>query len=1087
MKLSEHSAAFILEELKSIHSTMDTDENPVRRILLLLELMFEELTLESQLHFPSLFSRIAFVSNMVQLDRALLSEIHDFRINARQAHSEKLLAQGFYVSATCLMICASSVHLDDISNLTRDYEPRQHLRDLDREYYRSLKGLVVDQNEEGDFNFIAEDFPEKKYLITYVTESDERDDSLSIFSKEVGLPVSVRFHDVTVEKNRLLFKSYVLEPDYLVDVTRIANLFKPEGVVSYSYILDKFLPVYSNKYLILGNIANNILDEVIVNGDQELDDMIREAFYTYPLQVTCLTDVELRDVLSRTKTHHQGIKRVVDNDMKRLDIDPRKVFLESSFYSPEYGLQGRLDLFHHDSSRNRIDIIELKSGKPFRPNSYGLSMSHYIQTLLYDLIVQSVYGYKVKPSNYILYSVLGAENLKFAPAIRKQQRQALVERNRTIVLERMLQSDRVSYVLKLLDDRNFDNLKGFSQRDFKLFRECYSTLSHLEKLYFDSFTSFIAREHWMAKIGEHGVERPNGLAGLWMESLQEKIDRFSIIAHLKIVQLGTPEDVSIITLRKTSETNSLNSFRIGDVIVLYPDQMDQRIFQDQVFKGSLLEQDDEQVIIRIRSRQYNAAFFNRYSRWNIEADLFDSSFLQGYRSLFEWAAASEEKRHKVLGILEPHSRPSIASDHQGLTREQNDIMDAMIAAEDYYLLWGPPGTGKTSVMLREYIRHTIEHTDQHICVVGYTNRAVDEICAAIESLGEEYEAAYMRVGSKYAVADRYRKNLLNHRLSSMGNRNEIRQSIADTRIIVSTLSSLLGKNELFRLKKFDTIIIDEASQILETQVVGLLSRFDKWIMIGDHKQLPAIVRQHKRYSQIVHQSLIDIGLLDRRNSLFERLYNVAVENGWTQAYGVLSMQGRMHRDLVKFPSGEFYNHRLGILASIPRLESQLERKGRDLLGNDRLIYIPSKVESRSNYKSNENEAEIVAKLIELILPTIAVEKTIGVITPFRSQIALIQQKLPQTDNEITVDTVERYQGGARDIIVISFCTNTFSQLKVISSHSDEGVDRKLNVALTRAREQIIFTGNREILSSSDVYARLIEQALIVDAEELFDT
>jgi DNA replication ATP-dependent helicase Dna2 len=106
------------------------------------------------------------------------------------------------------------------------------------------------------------------------------------------------------------------------------------------------------------------------------------------------------------------------------------------------------------------------------------------------------------------------------------------------------------------------------------------------------------------------------------------------------------------------------------------------------------------------------------------------------------------------------------------------------------------------------------------------------------------------------------------------------------------------------------------------------------------------------------------------------------------------------------------------------------------------------------------------------------EDSIGIITPYKAQIALIRkcmEKLPQEiTKKITVDTVERYQGGARDIVIISFCVNKLSQLETLVSLSHEGVDRKLNVALTRAKEQIVLIGNRELLSANKVYKDLID-------------
>ena len=85
---------------------------------------------------------------------------------------------------------------------------------------------------------------------------------------------------------------------------------------------------------------------------------------------------------------------------------------------------------------------------------------------------------------------------------------------------------------------------------------------------------------------------------------------------------------------------------------------------------------------------------------------------------------------------------------------------------------------------------------------------------------------------------------------------------------------------------------------------------------------------------------------------------------------------------------------------------------------------------------------------------------------------LSEENIPE--DEITIDTVERYQGGARDIIIISLCTNSMSQLQGMISLSEEGVDRKLNVALTRARNHLVILGNPDLLKQDEVYGKLLD-------------
>ena len=103
------------------------------------------------------------------------------------------------------------------------------------------------------------------------------------------------------------------------------------------------------------------------------------------------------------------------------------------------------------------------------------------------------------------------------------------------------------------------------------------------------------------------------------------------------------------------------------------------------------------------------------------------------------------------------------------------------------------------------------------------------------------------------------------------------------------------------------------------------------------------------------------------------------------------------------------------------------------------------------------------------------------IVPYRNQIAVIRKEIerfgmPELE-AVTIDTVERYQGSQRDVIIYSFTVQGKWQLEFLagSCFDEDGrtIDRKLNVALTRARRQMIMTGNAEVLSANSVFSKLI--------------
>ena len=123
------------------------------------------------------------------------------------------------------------------------------------------------------------------------------------------------------------------------------------------------------------------------------------------------------------------------------------------------------------------------------------------------------------------------------------------------------------------------------------------------------------------------------------------------------------------------------------------------------------------------------------------------------------------------------------------------------------------------------------------------------------------------------------------------------------------------------------------------------------------------------------------------------------------------------------------------------------------------------------------------------------DETIGVIVPYRNQIATIksvlQQKYPEENlHNITIDTVERYQGSQRDYVIYGLTIQERYQLSFLTENSfvedDKIIDRKLNVAMTRARKQLIFVGNSHILSYSPIYNELINYMKSINSLYKYD-
>ena len=213
----------------------------------------------------------------------------------------------------------------------------------------------------------------------------------------------------------------------------------------------------------------------------------------------------------------------------------------------------------------------------------------------------------------------------------------------------------------------------------------------------------------------------------------------------------------------------------------------------------------------------------------------------------------------------------------------------------------------------------------------------------------------------------------------------------------------------------------------------------------------------------------------------------------------------MHAEIAEFPNNAFYEGKLGVVG----LPHQLETiEGRRI----EFIPVPKPAETESD-KVNVNEARVIAREVVKAIKEAGENfdplKTVGVIVPYRNQIAAVRQAINEELNEelrikneecesplapadssffilhsslnqITIDTVERYQGSQRDVIIYGFTVQYQYQLKFLSSAtftdpvSGALIDRRLNVALTRAKKKEIIVGNPDILCHNEIFKRLIE-------------
>ena len=369
---------------------------------------------------------------------------------------------------------------------------------------------------------------------------------------------------------------------------------------------------------------------------------------------------------------------------------------------------------------------------------------------------------------------------------------------------------------------------------------------------------------------------------------------------------------------------------------------------------------------------------------------------------------------------------------------QNEAVQRAIGAEEFALVHGPPGTGKTYTLAR-IVRALVER-GQRVLVSAFTNRAVDN---ALEELAAQGFTEMRRYGTESGV----RADMQDYRIPRSGDPETCASALEEAPVVAATTAS--SASRAMRTQTFDVAVVDEAGQLTEPGTLAALTLTDRFVLVGDHHQLPPVVRAENELQE----------------SLFERL----VES-YPEASTLLTSQYRMAQRIQSFPSREFYDGRLR-----PATPEVAAHSVGDLPGvtpgalpthlRDRVSFVDPGGRAEGN--TNPREADAVADIVETYLAAGVSPGRVGVIAPYRAQVATIRGRVPEG---VTVDTVDRFQGSSKEVVVMSFVATGALDGPIFEDY------RRVNVALTRAKRALVLVGDRTALERDDTYARMVEWA-----------
>jgi hypothetical protein len=1108
------------DEITEIHALDSDMRQRYLRMRKMLERISRQLATDAGVPFNDLFSRLNYVCRNSQLDRSTTFRLNSVRIHAnRVVHDDYIPDDQTYVN-DIRTLCEAVAHFykSTIPDNVKQWLPAAETAPKSAAKTR-LQRLRVQVTAIEEHQLLAIS-PEVEGEIFISIHVPGRNDVFRQTIQVLWPGCQLNLVDVIIEEGtKYVPHMIVLEPDYLMDITAVAENFKEYGCHPLNHLMGKLKGYSPNIHQMVGNFANLVFDHFIHENPESENgwkSLMETLFRQYPLEFTSFTEldneVDKNKFKENTKLQYENIQRI----FRQTFSDPgyavrtEDAILEPAFLCETLGIQGRMDYLQKDYKT----LIELKSGSASQSNaSFGIRENHMVQLLLYLGVIHYSLGTDYRNVNaFLLYSKHAL--LLRADIVWNHLKKAINIRNLMIANEYQMGLS-VEHAEKITSTLLPEVLNMYQRQDkywqkyllppIEEVARVLKGASEAERKFFHAFLSFTAREHYLSKL--HVSRTDDERDGSFWLDIAGKTASGEVLNNLTLlteIQAGAEE--SILEFNMNSEEQNMHAgFREGDIVFIYQyNTATDSATTQQIYKGSVTQIGAGKIAVRLNYRLRSGHLLPATSRYVIEHDFSDKTYQNMYQGLMSFLKADISRKNLLLG--QEGCKPETDDTVQLLfDHGSEDICEAVLKAKrakELFLLVGPPGTGKTSRALKAMVEEFYHSSpDESILLLAYTNRAVDEMCEALENASGS--PSYIRIGSRPGCHPNFRKQLIDQVVMHCQTREQVKKIILDCRIFVGTIASVGGKEALFNIKKFGTVIVDEASQIVEPSLLGILSSrcrdgrhsVGRWILIGDHKQLPAVVIQPEKESSIQDDLLKSVGLYDRRQSTFERLFRLyrCTDSAWH----MLNRQGRMHPEIADFPNTRFYGGRLTEVpvshqtGTLPFKISEGVSELSAILSTKRVIFMPSKTKpTEFEGKTNEFEARLVVKMLKVLdklcsggglqLAGTGLEGhqvlTVGIITPYRRQIALIRNLLMSSENKawhnITIDTVERYQGSQRDIIILSLCLNSVHQLKTMSSIMEEEgkiIDRKLNVALTRARQQIIITGNPFFMEQDAIY------------------
>ncbi len=802
----------------------------------------------------------------------------------------------------------------------------------------------------------------------------------------------------------------VLEPDWLIDVTALQDT----DYCLRQWLANRLASRPGSLQQIRGTVAHHCFEVLCREGSLSAE-AVHAQITRDPLGLALL-GVSAADVLDAVSPHLERIRQWRDGEGAALFTgelgDP---CFESTLLCPELGLRGRVDLAmlapRGEFAPAVRRVVELKTGKykPEWPNPEFQVRGYYAM-----LAAQSRLASDFKAM--VIYT--GGERAIFQEVICAPRFiYEVVERRNQVVLALLFGHAPPSRNEQRC--RKSGNRAACGRLSMLLGQGYCRGRDLVDAAAGDGDpldAAFYARHYRLLRLEERAGS--HDLAGLWRASVAARLGEGTAI---EVVQDGAPTISAEGRLRYRLRCRNESELKPGETVLLSVGDP----IRGEASIGTLVEVSATDVVVITQEPVSCPLLVDRYQT--------STPHDRTLRGLDAWLSAPDRIRDIVYDRRLPEFGPP---NHEArgaaeLNGPQASALDLALRARDLLLVQGPPGTGKTFLIAQ--MTRALAARGDRVLLAAWTNQAVDTMVRALLRQGYTSVA---RLGSDASMDPALLPYAL-IRGEGEGPR-EIAERLRGMPVLAGTVSSLtdprFGAGGLAR----DVLILDEAAQLTVAAAVGVLRLAPRCILVGDDQQLPPVVRSDEAAQEGL--SLSPFVLLRPQAEAAGALIR-------------LVEQYRMHASIASWPSEAFYDSALVAHPSVAAraLPIPADGKGSAVTDPDAPVVLVDSGDSGG--REVACAARAVFALIRAGLPAGA----IGVTAPFRRIAAEVRRALDADPSAAlcTVDTVDRFQGGEREAMVV--CLG----LRGPTRHGHDFVDdpRRLNVAMTRARAKLIVVGD----------------------------